>query len=85
MNVSWANWIVAALGLYVAAGFLFAIAFVAVGAARIDPGARGAPLGFRLLIFPAAVALWPLLAWRWARGTGEPPVEVNAHRVAARR
>lgn len=85
MNASWAYWIVGALGVYVAVGLLFAVAFVAIGAARIDPGARGAPLGFRLLIFPASVALWPLLARRWIGGANEPPAENNAHRAAARR
>ena len=85
MDASWANWIVGGLGVYVALGFLFAIAFVSIGAARIDPGARGAPLGFRLLIFPAAVALWPLLARRWLGGARQPPTETNAHRMAARR
>lgn len=84
MNASWASWIIGALGAYVAVGFLFAIAFVSVGAARIDPGARAAPLGFRLLIFPAAVALWPLLARRWLGGAQAPPTETNAHRRAAR-
>lgn len=84
MDANWASWIVGVLGVYVAVGFLFAIAFVAVGAARIDPGARGAPLGFRLLIFPAAAALWPLLARRWLRGQSRPPIERNAHRTAAR-
>lgn len=85
MTEDWAYWIVGALGIYVTVGFLFAIAFVSVGAARIDPGARGAPLGFRLLIFPATVALWPLLAHRWLGGKHAPPIETNAHRMAAKR
>ncbi len=85
MDANWANWIVGALGVYVAVGLLFAIAFVSAGAARIDPGARRASLGFRLLILPAAAALWPLLARRWLGGQHEPPAESNAHRMAARR
>lgn len=85
MDANWANWIVGALGVYVAIGLLFAIAFVWIGVARVDPGARGAPIGFRLLIFPGTVALWPLLARRWLGGTHEPPEERNAHRTAARR
>ena len=83
MNATWASWIVAGLGLYAAVGLLFAVAFVSRGAARLDPGARGAPLGFRLLILPAALALWPLLAKRWLGGERTPPTEVNAHRKAA--
>lgn len=56
-----------AAGLYLAAGLLFATAFVSSGVQRVDPAARGAGLGFRLLIFPGVVALWPWLAIRWWR------------------
>jgi hypothetical protein len=55
-------WIATAYG---AAGFTFAIAFVARGAAAIDQSASGAPTGFRLLIFPGAAALWPVLLTKW--------------------
>jgi hypothetical protein len=54
-----------ALLVYTGVGVLFGSAFVAVGASRIDGGARGAPLAFRLLIFPGAAALWPLLLRKW--------------------
>lgn len=76
--------LVAALGVYVALGLPFAVAFVLRGAARIDPQAKGGSWGFRLAILPGVVALWPLLARRWARGE-PPPEERNAHRDAARR
>lgn len=69
---------------YAAAGFVFALAFVAVGASWIDPNARGASLGFRISIVPGATALWPLLLRRWLRGDVEPPLERNAHRDLAR-
>ncbi|MEM8981381.1 MAG: hypothetical protein AAGC71_00040 [Pseudomonadota bacterium] len=57
---------------YLAAGFIFAIAFVIRGVSAIDPGAVGSSVGFRLLLMPAAVLLWPLLAVRWLR-TGTTP------------
>ena len=78
-----ASWLVTALGVYAGLGFVFAVAFVLRGAARIDPQAEGGSWGFRLAILPGVVALWPLLARRWARG-GPPPEERNAHRDAAR-
>ncbi|MGE0638904.1 MAG: hypothetical protein AB7G12_03385 [Thermoanaerobaculia bacterium] len=53
------------------------------GIERIDPAARGASRGFRLIVLPGAVALWPLLLRRWVRGA-PPPAESNAHRRAAR-
>jgi hypothetical protein len=55
------------LGGYLAVGFVFAIAFVIRGAETIDFAARGAPIGFRLLILPGATALWPLLSIRWVQ------------------
>jgi hypothetical protein len=57
--------VVATVGAYVAAGALFAVAFVAWGVSRVDPAARGCTPGFRLVILPGAAALWPLLAVRW--------------------
>ncbi len=63
MNESIADLIVQSLGVYLAVGVLFGLAFVAIGANRIDPAAREGSWGFRVLIFPGSVALWPLLAW----------------------
>ena len=69
---------------YAALGAGFALAFAAVGAARIDPNARGASWGFRLAILPGVTALWPILLRRWLRGE-PPPNERNAHRRAVAR
>ena len=69
-----------ALSLYVLLGVVFAVAFVSVGVKRIDSQAVGTGVGFRVLIFPGSVALWPLLLRRWASGNAEPPLERNPHR-----
>ena len=66
--------------VYAAAGALFAAWFVSGGVARVDVQARGAGWGFRVLIFPGVVALWPLFVSRLARGVAEPPLERNPHR-----
>jgi hypothetical protein len=79
-----ARWLLVLLGLYAGLGLLFAIAFLARGVGRIDPAARDASWGFRLVVLPGVVTLWPLLARRWWRGATAPPVESNAHRRAAR-
>jgi hypothetical protein len=79
-----AEWIIGIIAVYAAIGVVFAVLFVSAGAGRIDPAARGAGLGFRLLIFPGVAALWPLLASRWLRRPA-PPQQRNAHRRAARR
>lgn len=79
-----AQFIVAAVAAYAAVGLLFAAAFVSTGVGRIDPSAEHAPIGFRLLIVPGTVALWPLLAIRWIRRQ-QPPTESTPHRIAATR
>jgi len=46
---------------YIVIGFLFALFFVFVRLPRIDPNAKGTSLGFKLLIIPGCILLWPLL------------------------
>lgn len=56
-------------GAYLLAGALFAIPFAWRGAGALEPVAREGTFGFRLLILPGAVTLWPLLAVRWWRAS----------------
>lgn len=56
-----------ALAAYAAVGAMFALAFHLRGLARVDPATTGGGPGFRLLITPGVIALWPVLAWRWRR------------------
>jgi hypothetical protein len=70
-------------GLYLACGVIFALPFVVLGVGRIDPHAIHGSWGFRVLIWPGTVLLWPLLAKRLAQGAHEPPVEKTAHKCAA--
>ena len=69
--------------IYLALGLVFAIAFALRGVDAIDPTARDSTRGFRLVIVPGAIALWPLLLRRWLVA-GPRPTERNAHRDAAR-
>jgi hypothetical protein len=62
-----AEWLVDVLTAHGALGVLFAIAFVTKGISRVDPVAKGSRAGFRLIVFPGAAALWPLLLVRWIR------------------
>jgi hypothetical protein len=84
MPLQIASVIVTLLVLYLGIGVVFAIAFVVSGVHRIDPVARNSGSGFRIMILPGSVALWPLLLRRWIRRT-PPPEERNAHRLAAKR
>ena len=69
---------------YILAGAAFAPPFLVRGLTRIDPMAIGAPWTFRALIAPGVIVFWPLLLMRWAAGSMAPPLEINAHRRAAR-
>ena len=56
-----------ALLLYVAIGVVFGAAFIAAGVSQVLPGQPSFTLGARLLLLPAAAALWPYVLIRWLR------------------
>lgn len=82
ISIPLATWIVRLALLYLLAGLAFAVPFVVRKVGNLDPVARHGTWGFRSLILPGAVALWPLLSLRLLRG--QKPRERNAHRDAAR-
>lgn len=55
------------LAVYGAAGIATAVPFALFGVRRALAGAGKVTLGARLLLVPAAVALWPIVLWRWIR------------------
>ena len=79
-----AELIMLGISAYLLSGLVFAIPFVLVGVNKIDPHAAHGSWGFRVLIIPGTMFLWPLLARRWLKGIHEPPEENNPHRYAAR-
>ncbi|HTH49329.1 MAG TPA: hypothetical protein VMB21_17565 [Candidatus Limnocylindria bacterium] len=82
-----AGWLV--LAVYLALGLRFALAFQWRGLAELDAGTHGAGWGFRLLITPGLVALWPLLSLRARRARhgdsflGGQDRPVSPHRLRA--
>lgn len=78
-----ANAFVILLGLYLLFGILFAAVFIPKGLGKIDPVTSESTWGFRVMIVPGVIGLWPLLAHRWMKGVTAPPVEINPHRKAA--
>jgi hypothetical protein len=67
MGEGLARLLINATGLYLGLGVLFALPFAARWAGRLDPAAAAGSWGFRLLIVPGAVLLWPLLLYRVLR------------------
>lgn len=64
MPVWLCNSILLLLGAHASLGAVFACWFLFRGISRLDPTAAHAPLGFRLIIAPGVVALWPVLLLR---------------------
>jgi hypothetical protein len=52
-------------GMYLAAGVMFALLFFAIGLRRVDATAANGLLGFKVLILPGVIVLWPLLLALW--------------------
>ena len=52
---------------YVLCGLAVGVPFVLSCVDRVDEAARGASLGFRLLILPGTIALWPPMATKWIK------------------
>lgn len=61
-----------ALPLYVAAGMVFAFAFVLHGATRVLEHPAPVSAGARVLLFPASTLLWPLILRRWLKAPARP-------------
>lgn len=67
-------------GAYLAAGVVTAIVSIVRGLGRIDPDAVNATWGFRLIVFPGLVLLWPVIVRRMMSGAPRPPAEQTAHK-----
>lgn len=68
---------------YLAAGSLFSIYFSFFAVKRFDKSATHAGIGFRLIIFFGATALWPIFVWRIFKGKKQPE-ELTAHRKVSK-
>jgi hypothetical protein len=53
--------------VYSLCGLAVGVPFVLRGVDRVDASARGASIGFRLIILPGTVALWPIIATKWIK------------------
>jgi hypothetical protein len=55
------------VGVYLALGFLFMIPFIIKGANKIDEGAHGGSIGFRIIIIPGVIVFWIVLLRKWIK------------------
>ena len=62
--MSVAAFLIGLVKLWLILGALVAAAFLTFGISQIDEDAEGA-LGFRPLIVPGILMIWPLVLWRW--------------------
>jgi hypothetical protein len=83
MSIPFAQFLVGALYVYLGVGVFVAVWIHAGGLRRVDTTAARGTMGFRILITPGLVILWPLILKRAIRGAGSPPIERGPHRDAA--
>jgi hypothetical protein len=59
------SFLLTAAGFYIVCGLAFAVAFHLSGIHEIDEDVKGSTWGFRIIITPACILLWPLLLHKW--------------------
>lgn len=62
----------AAIGIYALVGVVTGLTFVTIGVTKVLPHPVPVTIGARILLLPAAVALWPYVLFRW-RHRGRTP------------
>ena len=81
MSITVASWIWSVVGIYLGIGVLFAVLFLSLRLKKSDPDAEGSSIGFRAIVLPGIILLWPALARRWIAVVSKPLEEQSPHRV----
>jgi len=55
--------------IYLVLGVLFVIPFLMKGLNKVDEGANGSTIGFKIIIIPGVIVLWPVLLSKWMKKT----------------
>ncbi|CAN5727043.1 hypothetical protein BH10BAC3_BH10BAC3_05440 [soil metagenome] len=63
------NIFLSAVAVYVLIGVVFTVLFIFRGLQKVDEGTHGSTLGFKLIIIPGCIALWPVLLRKWIKPT----------------
>jgi hypothetical protein len=64
--------VISVVAAYVAAGIVTALLFLIFGVLRVLPQPASVTTVARILLFPGAVALWPLVLVRWLQAGRTP-------------
>jgi hypothetical protein len=51
--------------IYLTLGVLFVIPFLLKGLTKVDEGAHGGSIGFKIIIIPGVIVFWPVLMKKW--------------------
>jgi hypothetical protein len=54
-----------AVSIYLLLGVLFVIPFLLKGITKVDEGAHGGTIGFKIIIIPGVIVFWPVLLRKW--------------------
>jgi len=55
--------------IYLLGGVLFVIPFLMKGLNKVDEGANGSTIGFKIIIIPGVIVFWPVLLSKWMKKT----------------
>jgi hypothetical protein len=63
--------------IYLLLGLLFVIPFLIKGITKVDEGAHGGSVGFKIIIIPGVIVFWPVLLNKWMKANA---TEAQKHR-----
>ena len=72
------------VAVYLLVGVLFVIPFLMKGLNKIDEGAYGSTIGFKIIIIPGVIVFWPVLLSKWMKSNlnhGDTKAKRNTERT----
>lgn len=57
------------VALYLLLGVVFVIPFLTKGLTKVDEGAHGGTIGFKIIIIPGVIVFWPVLLNKWMKAS----------------
>ena len=55
------------VSIYLVLGVLFLFPFLVKGLTKVDKGAHGGTIGFKIIIVPGVIVFWPVLLSKWVK------------------